>query len=167
MKSIMAEAENNKPIDSKAPSLSYRTERTPQRERRKMHLSQPTDTAERSDNIAPEPARTASSPWKVAPALAISPMAFPTLALPSTSPATTTPFGTPPAGQSRGKRPDSKMPPTPPVTPKPPGTPPRPLISHLGPGPIFVPSRKSPAKSSSSSSRHVSYVVSNIMTFFY
>lgn len=153
----MAEAESNKPTDPKAPGLPYRVEKIPQRERRKMQWLQPGDTAERSDNVAPESTRTTSSPWKVAPAPAISPMAFPTLALPSTSPANSTPFGMPPAGQTRGKHPDSKMLPTPPVTPKPPSTPPRTPFSQSNPGPIFIPSRQSPGRSGSSS-RHVSYV---------
>src|ERR1700683_1080733 len=109
MKTIMAEAESNKSTGSKAPTLLYHTsglERIPQRERRKMQLPTPVDSFERSDNVTTESARTTSSPWKVIPPPAISPMTYPTPSLPPPSPAVPTPLGTPPAGLGRGKLPE-------------------------------------------------------------
>ena len=162
MKAIIAEAESSKVTDPKAPALPSRPtglERISQREKRKMSWPAHVDTFERPDILPAESVRTTGSFWKTTPAPAISPMAFPTLSLPSPSPRITTPLGTPPSGATRGKHSDPNATITPPVTPKLPGTPPRPPPLQSGLGPIFVPSRQSPAKAGPSSSRHASCVV--------
>jgi hypothetical protein len=159
MKAIMAEAESNKPAESKAPAFMSRTtglERITQRERRKMQLPA-SDTFEKTNNPPAESTRPTSSPWKVTTTSSIGQITTP---LPSASAVATTQLGTLPSGPSRGKLVEPKMPITPPVTPMPPGTPPR--ISQSSLGPIFVPSRQSPTKAVPSSSRHASYVDSNL-----
>jgi hypothetical protein len=169
MKTIIAEAESNKLTDPNGPAPLYRIpilERIPQRERRKMQSSTPVDTSERPNNVMTESARINSSPWKVIPAPIISPTTFPMTLLPSPPPVVTTPLDMPPAGPSRGTLPEAKKPNAPPAMPKPTRTPPRPPISQSGLGPIFIPSRQSPAKAGSSSSQHVSYVGTNFIVSF-